>query len=99
MLVLLLLTAEFAVDYNRDLFFHEAAFGEQAGEVAGLVAGDLEKRFAAGQVSKHKIENRPEKFLKDGAGIIKDYKDYCKALAEMPGTRSSNIVQQKLFED
>ena len=94
-----LLTAEFAVDYNRDLFFHQAAFGEQAEKVAELVAGDLEKRFAARQVSKHKIENRPAKFLKDGAGIIKDYKDYCKALTEMPGQRSANIVQQKLFED
>ena len=94
-----LLTAEFAVDYNRDLFFHEAAFGEQADQVASLVADDLQKRFATGGVSKHKIENRPEKFLKDGAGIIKNYKDYCKALTEMPGQRSSNIVQQKLFEE
>ena len=94
-----LITADFALDYNRDVFFHEAAFGKMAEEVAGLVADDLEKRFAAGQVSKYKIENRPEKFLKDGAGIIKDYKDYCKALAEMPGQRSSNIVQQKLFEE
>ena len=94
-----LITADFAVDYNRDVFFHEAAFGKMAEEVADFVADDLEKRFAAGQVSKHKIENRPEKFLKDGAGIIKNYKDYCKALTEMPGQRSSNIVQQKLFEE
>ena len=94
-----LITADFAVDYNRDVFFHEAAFGKMAEQVADLVADDLEKRFATGEVSKYKIENRPEKFLKDGAGIIKDYKDYCKALAEMPGTRSSNIVQQKLFEE
>ena len=70
-----------------------------AEEVAAMVSRDLEARYAAGGVSKHKVENRPEKFLKDGAGIIKNYKDYCKALAEMPGTRSSNIVQQKLFED
>ena len=94
-----LITADFAVDYNRDVFFHEAAFGKMAEDVAQAVAKDLETRFADGKVSKYKIENRPEKFLKDGAGIIKDYKDYCKALAEMPGTRSSNIVQQKLFEE
>jgi DNA processing protein len=94
-----LITADFAVDYNRDVFFHEAAFGKMAEEVAAMVSRDLEARFAVGGVSKHKVENRPEKFLKDGAGIIKDYKDYCKALAEMPGQRSSNIVQQKLFED
>ena len=94
-----LITADFAIDYNRDLFFHEAAFGKMAGEVADLVADDLERRFATGEVSKYKVENRPEKFLKDGAGIIKNYKDYCNALTEMPGQRSSNIVQQKLFEE
>ncbi len=94
-----LITADFAVDYNRDVFFHEAVFGKMAAEVADSVAKDLETRFATGSVSKHKVENRPEKFLKNGAGIIKDYKDYCKALTEMPGQRSSNIVQQKLFEE
>ena len=94
-----LITADFALDYNRDLFFHEAAFGSMANQVAQIVGSNLEKDFAVGKVSKHKIENRPEKFIKDGAPVIKDYKDYCKALTEMPGTRSANIVQQKLFED
>ena len=94
-----LITADFAVDYNRDLFFHEAAFGQMAEQVAKHVSDDLERRFAAGSVSKHKLENRPEKFIKDGAPVINDYKDYCRALAEMPGTRSANIVQQKLFEE
>ena len=94
-----LITADFAIDYNRDVMFHEAAFGGLAEKVSKAVSRDLEKRFATGEVSKYKIENRPEKFIKDGAPVIKDYKDYCKALAEMPGTRSENIVQQKLFED
>lgn len=94
-----LITADFATDYNRDVFFHEAAFGELADKVSAVVEHDLEARFAQGGVSKYKVENRPEKFIKDGAPVIKDYKDYCRALAEMPGTRSANIVQQKLFED
>ena len=94
-----LITADFALDYNRDVMFHQTAFGTMAEQVAKLVSQDLEKRFAVGGVSKYKMENRPEKFLKDGAPVIKDYKDYCKALAESPGTRSANIVQQKLFED
>ena len=94
-----LITADFALDYNRDLFFHEATFGQMADQVAKVVSDDLEKLFAAGRVSKHKLESRPEKFIKDGAPVIKDYKDYCRALAESPGTRSANIVQQKLFED
>ena len=94
-----LITADFAVDYNRDVMFHTAAFGELAEKVSVAVAGELERSFATGGVSKYKLENRPEKFIKDGAPVIKDYKDYCKALVEMPGTRSANIVQQKLFED
>ncbi len=94
-----LITADFALDYNRDLFFHEATFGQMADQVAKVVSDDLEKLFAAGRVSKHKLESRPEKFIKDGAPVVKDYKDYCRALAESPGTRSANIVQQKLFED
>jgi DNA processing protein len=94
-----LITADFATDYNRDVFFHEAAFGGMAEKVSDMVSRDLEARFATGGVSKYKVENRPEKFIKDGAPVIKDYKDYCKALTEMPGTRSVNIVQQKLFED
>lgn len=94
-----LITADFALDYNRDLFFHEATFGQMADQVAKVVSDDLEKLFVAGRVSKHKLESRPEKFIKDGAPVIKDYKDYCRALAESPGTRSANIVQQKLFED
>ena len=94
-----LITADFAVDYNRDVMFHEAAFCSMAEEVSAEVVQDLEKRFASGGVSKYKLENRPEKFIKDGAPVIKNYKDYCKALAEMPGARSENIVQQKLFED
>ena len=94
-----LITADFALDYNRDLFFHEATFGQMADQVAKVVSDDLEKLFAAGRVSKHKLESRPEKFIKDVAPVIKDYKDYCRALAESPGTRSANIVQQKLFED
>lgn len=94
-----LITADFAADYNRDVFFHEATFGGMAERVSDIVSRDLEARFATGGVSKYKLENRPEKFIKDGAPVIKDYKDYCKALTEMPGTRSANIVQQKLFED
>ena len=94
-----LITADFALDYNRDVMFHEVTFGGMAEKVSDMVSRDLEARFAIGQVSKYKVENRPEKFIKDGAPVIKDYKDYCKALAESPGTRSANIVQQKLFED
>ena len=92
-----LITADFALEDGRDLFFHEAAFGDAASRISGMVRANLEKEFAAGRVSKYKMENTPEKFLSAGAPVIKDYKDYCAALVEMPGTRSAVPLQGELF--
>lgn len=92
-----LITADLALEYGRDLFFHEAAFGNVASRISAIVREDLEKSFAAGRVSKYKMENTPEKFLSAGAPVIKDYKDFCVALAEPPGVRSTPPVQGELF--
>ena len=94
-----LITADFAIEDGRDLFFHEAAFGEAASRISGLVRAELEKDFSAGRVSKYKMENTPEKFLSAGAPVIKDYKDFCVALTEMPGMRSTGPVQGELFTE
>ena len=92
-----LITADFALEDGRDVMFHEAAFGEAASRISEVVRDDLEKSFATGRVSKYKMENTPEKFLSAGAPVIKDYKDYCVALAEPPGLRSTPPVQGELF--
>ena len=92
-----LITADFALEDGRDVFFHQAAFGEAAEKVSGAVKADLEKEFAAGRISRYKMENSSERFLKDGAPVIKDYKDFCVALTEMPGQRSTGPVQGELF--
>ncbi|MFA6856275.1 MAG: DNA-processing protein DprA [Treponema sp.] len=84
-----LLTAEYAVDYNRDVMFHAAAFTKNAAEVSARVRAKLENDFAAGKAARHKVENTPEKYLSDGAPVIKDYADYCRCLAEIPGMRST----------
>lgn len=93
-----LITADFALENNRDVMFHEATFGNLAKQVAEMVGNQLEVEHAAGLVSRYKLENRPEKFLEAGAPVIKDYKDYCKCLAEMPGMRSAAPVQGTLFD-
>ena len=92
-----LITADFALEDGRDLFFHESAFGESASRISEVVKANLEKSFAAGQISKYKMENTPEKFLSSGAPVIKNYKDYCLALVEAPGERSAPPVQGELF--
>lgn len=84
-----LITADFALDFNRDLMFHEVAFGKLAKQVSISVEADLDKKFAGGIISKYKRENTAEKFLEAGAPIIKNYKDYCVCLAEKPGIRNS----------
>lgn len=92
-----LITADFALEEGRDVFFHEAAFGEAAECISRTIKSGLEKDFAVGRVSKFKLENCPERFLKAGAPVIKDYKDFCVALTEMPGTRSQLPLQGELF--
>ena len=92
-----LITADFALEDGRDVMFHRAAFGEAACRISELVKADLDKSFAAGRVSKFKIENSPQRFVSAGAPVINDYKDYCAALAEMPGIRSTTPVQGELF--
>lgn len=94
-----LITADFALEEGRDVFFHEVAFGDAAESISQTVKNGLEKDFAAGRVSKYKLENCPERFLKAGAPVIKDYKDFCVALTEMPGMRSTGPEQGELFTE
>ena len=91
-----LITADFALEYNRDVMFHAATFGGKACDVAEIVKKQLETEHAAGRVSKYKIENRPEKFLEAGAPVIKDYNEYCRVLDSPPGV-FSEPVQGTLF--
>lgn len=92
-----LITAEFALENNRDVMFHQAAFGKQAVQLADSAFKELEKAHAVGKVSKYKMENCPQKFIEAGAPIIKNYNDYCSCLIELPGTRSSQPIQGTLF--
>ena len=72
-------------------------FGQAAESISQAVKSGLEKDFAVGRVSKFKLENCPERFLKAGAPVIKDYKDFCVALTELPGQRSAIPLQGELF--
>lgn len=93
-----LITAQFALEYNRDVIFHQAAFCEQSMLLAGRVQRDLEKKFCNGDISKAKLENTPGKYLESGAPVIRDYEDYCRCLQEVPGTRVQKVEQLELFK-
>lgn len=96
-----LITAQYAADYSRDVLFHEAAFCKNAEIAAERVRRSLEKDFAAGKTARGKFENTPERYLEEGAPVIKNYADCCRCLAEMPGERScgKNNGQLPLFAD
>ncbi len=80
-----LIEADFAIDYNRDVVIHEAAFSENARNVASLVRMKQECEKNASR--KAKIENTLERYLDDGAPVIKNYSDFVSLLAEPPGRR------------
>ena len=52
-----LITADFAVEYDRDLFFHKSGFSQAAKLIAENTQCQLEADFAAGKVSKYKLES------------------------------------------
>lgn len=89
-----LITAEFALDYNRDVVFHEATFGNMAKQISEIVHHELECGYSKGNVTKHKFENRPEKFIEDGAQVIKNYDDFCQYLKKAPGLHNLELQQK-----
>lgn len=76
-----MITASFALDYNRYLFFHEACFNGESRALEQRAMHDLEAMAQKG--GKHQIKarnkmlNSPERYVEDGAPVIKSYKEYC----------------------
>lgn len=93
-----LITAQYALEYNRELMFHAAALSESARKTGEASLRRLQKDFALGNISRSKLENSPEKFLESGAPVIKDYKDFCVCLKELPGGHSCTIKSDGQLE-
>ncbi len=80
-----LITADFALEYNRDVFFHKACFCSEACKYE-MVA--REKLLSMGASGKKKLDRSPENWVKDGAPVIENYKEYLKVCSQAPGTYS-----------
>ncbi|MCR4742735.1 MAG: DNA-processing protein DprA [Treponema sp.] len=93
-----LITADFALENGRDVFFHQVSFNESAQKIDEISKNTLDKAFEQKKVSKFKKENTIEKYIEAGAPVIKDYKDYCQVLKEMPGKRALEMKQGELFK-
>lgn len=98
-----LITADFALEWGKDVMIHSAAFSQNAQTIAQIVKSDLEKDHAQGKVSNYKLENDLNKYLEAGAPVINDYEEYCKTLLLVPGERiqkenkNPSCIQGELF--
>ncbi len=89
-----LITVDFALEFGRDVMFHEACFNEYAKKINETVKQNLEKQYNNKKVTRHKLEVSVQGFVDEGAPVIRNFEDYCKCLRECPGTRSLNKIQQ-----
>ena len=69
-----LLTADFALGYNRELYFHQACFCKNALVISDLVHKNLQAQ--AGAAAARKIQTRPESYVADGAKVIGGFLDF-----------------------
>lgn len=77
-----MITADFALDYNRGLFFHEAAFNSESVSLASASEKKLRLTIKNEDKFLAKIERTPGNYVRDGAPIIKDYADYKLQMSE-----------------
>ena len=73
-----LITASMALDYNRDLFFHEACFCGPAVELSKRQAERLKAQNT--RTALNKLSHSADNYVSEGAAVIKDYKDFVLAL-------------------
>ena len=69
-----LLTADFALGYNREVYFHEACFCKNALVLSDLVHKSLEAQ--EGAAAARKIQTRPERYVADGARVVSSFEDF-----------------------
>lgn len=80
-----LITADFALGYNRELLFHEACFSDEANAISKMVRLSLAGK--EGSAARKKIEANCERYVNDGAEIVKSYKDFCERISSAPGVK------------
>ena len=91
-----LITADFAVGYNRDVLLHEACFCPAAEKTAHKVEQQLAASKKSGAESK--LERTVQKLRYDGAPVIADYAAYVAVRRDAPGTHcSKKYGQLELF--
>ena len=81
-----LITAAFALEYGRDVLFHAAAFSPESQILERDSVEKLRAALAQGRNVSYKIENSPERYVSDGAPVIRTFAEYCACHFGAPGT-------------
>ena len=71
---------QFALDYDREVFFHEASLSKEAKAVSEVVLSDLKKVSSVKKTARVKMENTVERYLEDGASVIKNFEDFSRIM-------------------
>lgn len=95
-----MLTAQFALDYNREVMIHEVAFSQESMRISTFVKSQLERKALVDKKYQSKLLNSPEKYVQDGAKIIKNYADFCQKLDDsfIKIQYKQDATQLELFE-
>lgn len=71
-----MLTAGFALDYNRTVFFHKECFSAEGSALNEISESELKKQLAQGKKVEYKINNSPKSYVDDGAAVVLSYSDF-----------------------
>ena len=90
-----LITASLALDYNRELYFHEACFCKDAEELNRRQSERLKAMKT--KTAMNKLSHSADSYVAEGAAVIKNYEDFVHALENGQGIQIKQS-QMGLFD-
>lgn len=79
-----MITASLALDYNRDVFFHNECFSQEALAINEFSELQWKKVVAQGKKNEYKMNCTPKAFVEDGASVVHTYEEFKKVSASLP---------------
>lgn len=76
-----MITADFALDYNREVFFHNENFSAEGIALNEISELELKKQLAQGKKVEYKLSNSPKSYVEDGAPVVSSYSDFKSKIA------------------
>ncbi|MCR4627627.1 MAG: DNA-protecting protein DprA [Treponema sp.] len=86
-----LITADFALGYNRDVVFHESAISAEAQKVSDLALHKLKTQVFCKEQKKSKLARNIQSYIESGAPVIKNYEEYKACMSDLPGKHSLQL--------